>query len=117
VVTDGSVAISVTDDLVLVMIAGSGAGGGSAGVGASAAVAVVVNTVCRPILATRLQVTALGNGAAVSFFTGAAGKDKNEARGVLLGAYTTEDIIILTVVSGCRRRLCRCGRSFWGRRH
>ena len=96
--TNGSIAISAEEDLVLVIIAGSGAGGGSAGVGASVAVSTVVNTV-KAYIGNNAQVTALGNGDAVSFYTGAGGKEKSDGRGVLIGAYSTEDVI-LTVVSG-----------------
>ena len=95
---NGSVAVSATDDLVLVLLVGSGAGGGSVGVGGAIGVSVIVNAV-KAFIADYANVTALGNGTAVEFYTGAAGKAKDSARGVLIGAYETEDIIAI-VVSG-----------------
>ncbi|MFZ5944777.1 MAG: hypothetical protein ACOYVD_11740, partial [Bacillota bacterium] len=96
--TEGSLAISANNDLTLVILAGSGAGGGSVGVGGSLAVSTIINSV-QAYIGQNAKVMALGGGEAVDFYTGAAGKVKDTARGVLVGAYSTEGINIV-VVSG-----------------
>jgi mucin-19 len=94
--TAGSVAISAVDDLVVVPVVAYVLAGGTAGVGGSLGVNTIINSV-KAYINDGAHVTALGQGDAVQFYTGAAGKAKDSARGVLIGAYSSEDIVAVTL--------------------
>jgi hypothetical protein len=96
--TDGNVLISAQDDTTAVLTAIAGAGGGQAGVGGSLAVATLVGST-KAYVGESAQINARGLGDAASVYSGATGKVKEDAKGLSVTAYNTENVVT-TDVSG-----------------